>query len=70
MAIPDTATRYEKVSSSLSYLGKASVGSLDAQPVWKIKKIEKDLAGVLSVKYAGTGNSNFAWTDRASLSYT
>ena len=69
MAIPDTTTRYEKVDSSVMYLGKASVGSLETDPVWKIKKIST-VSGVLSIKYAGKGNSNFAWSDRASLVYT
>lgn len=56
-------------SGSITYVGLAEIGSLEAAAVWQIKKIEIQ-GSVTSVKYAdGDANFNNAWDDRISLTY-
>ena len=66
----DMTTRYDPGNGTIEYLGKAAVGSSESEPVWKIKQIYTDSVGRIKILYAGNGNSNFAWTDRATLTYT
>lgn len=60
----------DKISDTLSYVGKAAPNSDTADPVWQVRKIET-VGSVLSVLYA-EGNDRFdnIWDDRASLSYS
>ena len=63
------STRIDEVSSSLTYIGEAAVGSLDMSPVWRISRIT--VSGTeTKIQYAG-GNTKWdnAWVDRASLTY-
>jgi len=63
----DLELRFDEVSSTVMYLGEASIGSLESEAKWKIKKIE--ITGELvSIKYA-SGNFDKIWNDRASLIY-
>jgi hypothetical protein len=64
------ATKVDEVSGTVTYVGKAAVGSGSASAVWQISKLEQSGA-VLSVTYAD-GNANFdnVWNDRAGLSYS
>ena len=62
--------RYDNVSDSVAYLGKAVPGSSESDYVWQIKKINTDSGGSLSVLWAN-GNSAYtnSWTNRAAYSY-
>lgn len=62
--------KLDKVSTSLSYVGKADIGSSDAAAVWQIQKLET-VGDIFSVTWAG-GDNNFdkVWNSRASLSYS
>jgi len=62
---------YEVVSDTLAYLGKAPAGASDSDQVWQITKIVSDLSGSINTTYSGgTILYNYAWTDRATLSYS
>lgn len=63
-------TRVDAVSSSLTYIGLALVGSSESDPSWRILEIAVS-GTVTTIKYAG-GDTDFnsVWTDRASLSYS
>lgn len=63
------ATRIDDVSSSLSYIGEATVGSGESDPVWRILRITIE-GTQTKVRYAGGVTSwNNSWDDRASLTY-
>lgn len=64
------AIRVDDASSTVTYVGEASIRSPEAAPVWRIKKLET-VGSVLSITYAD-GNQNFdnVWTNRAALTYT
>lgn len=64
------STRIDEVSSSLTYIGEAAVGTLDSDPKWRIQRITVSGA-VTSIHYAN-GNTawNSVWDDRASYSYS
>lgn len=63
-----TAKRSEMVDESLSYFGDAVVGAQDDAAVWRISKVEY-VSGVMTTKYADSGNFSQIWDDRASLIY-
>lgn len=61
---------YEKVSSSLAYLGKAAPGSLTSNAVWAIDRI--DIAGenVVVTQAQGDPSFSYIWDNRASYIYS
>jgi len=63
------AVRLDEVSSTLSYVGHAAVGTIDSDSDWRIMKLEKT-GNITSTTYAD-GDENFdnVWNDRASLTY-
>lgn len=67
---PTYTTRLDETSTtSVTYVGKAVVGSSEASAVWQIQKID-ETGAVMSIKFAD-GNSSFdnVWNDRVSLTY-
>ena len=64
------AIRVDDASSTVTYVGEASIRSPEAAPVWRIKKLET-VGSVLSITWAD-GNMSFdnVWNDRATLSYS
>lgn len=62
-------TRYDESTASISYLGKALIGSSESDGVWMIQEMT-DTNGDITIKFAD-GDSNFdnIWDDRATLSY-
>jgi len=62
---------YEVVSPTLAYLGKAPAGASESNQVWQIIKIVSDSTGSIATTYSGgTILYNYAWVDRATLSYS
>jgi hypothetical protein len=62
---------YEVVDSTLAYLGKAPAGASQSDPVWQIMKIVSDSTGSIATTYSGgTILYNYAWVNRATLSYS
>jgi len=64
------ASRIDEVSSSITYVGKAPIGSLSSESVWQIQRLT--VSGSLTIiEFAdGDGRSNNVWDNRASLSYS
>ena len=64
------ATRIDEVSSSLTYIGEAAVGTLESSPNWRISRITVS-GSQTKIEYAN-GNTawNSVWDDRASYSYS
>jgi hypothetical protein len=64
----DQATRIDEASATITYVGKAPVGSLTSNAVWKIFRIDESSG--LVITYAD-GNTNFdnVWDSRAGLTY-
>lgn len=62
------ALKYVEASSTLAYVGLASIGSPSSAPVWQIKQL--DYTTGVDIKWAD-GNQNFdnVWDNRASLAY-
>lgn len=65
------ATRTDDASSTITYVGKAAVGSLTASAVWLIFRMDTGTTNQLIITYAD-GDSSFdnIWDNRASLSYS
>jgi len=63
----DLDLRFDRVSSTLMYLGEAPVGSLESEAKWKISLIEV-IGTVTSIKWASTSFDK-VWNDRAGLTY-
>jgi hypothetical protein len=68
--VPVYATRLDEASATVTYVGNAVVGSLDADPVWQIKKITE--SGTITKIEFAEGEQTFdkVWADRAALSYS
>ncbi len=67
---PDDTLRVDDVSTDVSYVGKADPGSLEANPVWKIKKMVSS-GSIFKVLFAD-GNKDFdnVWANRTNLYYS
>lgn len=65
------AKRIDFVSDALIYKGEAAVGSLETDPVWRIRKLIIGLDGDVTEVWAD-GNSNYdnIWTDRLTYTYS
>lgn len=61
--------RLDDVSSTVTYVGEASVGASPTSPIWRISRIT--LSGTETIiQYAGGSTAwNSIWEDRASLTY-
>lgn len=68
-AAPTMAIKIDEASSTVTYIGKAPVGSDGALAVWQISRFTED--GTVTVCEFADGNARFdnVWDDRASLSY-
>ena len=62
--------RVDEVSTDLTYVGEAQIGTDDNSPSWKIKRL-LTTGTVLAITWAD-GNQQFdnIWANRAALSYT
>lgn len=62
--------RTDFITDELLYRGEAAPGSIESDPVWRIRKIAISLDGDVSEEWAD-GNANFdnVWADRLALFY-
>jgi len=67
----DEATRTDVASSTVTYIGKALVGSLTSASVWKVSRMTSDnpTAGSVFIQYTDSGNYTQIWDNRAGLTY-
>lgn len=66
------ATQVDDVSTtSVTYIGKAGIGSSASSPMWQIQKIDESGSPITAVITWADGNANFdnVWTNRTSLTY-
>jgi len=63
-----SALKLDEVSSTLFYVGEASIAASTSSPMWRIRKI--DTTTGVDVRWAD-GNSYYdnVWDDRTSLTY-
>lgn len=61
--------RVDDVSTTVTYVGEASIGSSESAPVWRIKKLET--VGTVFKIFWADGNMHFdnVWSNRTSLEY-
>lgn len=65
------ATRYDPVSSTIAYVGKAKPGVQTSVTTWQIKRLTFTSAGAVTVEFAdGDVFFDNVWDNRASLSYS
>lgn len=70
IAADPVALRVDEPSASITYTGYAEIGTADADPLWRIKKVEK-VGNVTSIGFAeGNTLSNKIWNDRAGYTYS
>lgn len=63
--------RFEQVSDTLAYLGKAAAGASESASVWQIAQLTFSSQGNVTTLWPnGSTDFNFRWADRASLSYS
>lgn len=68
---PDMTLRYDVASSTVSYIGKAKLGTPTSSAGWKIKRLTTDAAGGVVVEYAdGDAEFDNVWDNRANLVYS
>lgn len=67
----DFTSKIDNVTTtSVTYIGVAKIGSSTSAAVWKIKKIDQSGTPITtSITWAGGGQFNQVYDDRASLSY-
>jgi hypothetical protein len=70
-AEPNLVKRVDFVSEFVLYRGEAEVGSLEGNPVWRIRKITLGSDDDVTEQYAD-GDDTFTkiWSNRLSLVYT
>jgi hypothetical protein len=63
-------TRVDEASTTITYIGKAVVGTSEASAFWQIQRVS--VSGSVSTFTYADGNENFdnIWNNRASLSYS
>lgn len=63
------ALKLDQVTSTLFYVGEATIAAPTSSPIWRIRKI--DTSTGVDIKWAD-GNSNFdnVWDNRSSLTYS
>lgn len=67
----EESTVVDVASSTVTYVGKAAVGSQLSSSVWKIKRITTDVNGGLKIEYPNSSAFyNYGWNDRASYTYS
>ncbi len=68
---PALATEVDVASSTVTYVGKAAIGTAGAAALWQIQEITTTAGGSASIKWAD-GNALYdnIWDNRASLSYS
>lgn len=60
----------DEVSASVTYIGKAKIGTATSSAKWQIQKLSVS-GTVTSITWAdGDSNFNNVWDDRAGLSYS
>jgi len=65
-----TAVRLDEVTASLTYIGKAEIGTLNSANKWSVKRMQK-AGNVTSIEWAdGNGRRDNIWDNRASLTYS
>lgn len=64
----DEAVRVDTASSTITYIGKATVSTPTSSPSWKIGKL--DSTSGVAITYADSGNYTQIWDNRAGLTYT
>ena len=65
----DNPTRIDCVTDELYYLGWAEYGSDESEPVWKIRRIQKN-GTIWEQKYAGGEQFfRYRWSNRSMLTY-
>lgn len=61
----------DEISSTVSYIGEALPGSLQEDPVWRIKKLDEGGTPPLQIEWAdGTSDFDKVWDDRATYTYS
>ena len=63
------ATRFDDAGSSISYIGKATIGSATSDPVWQIQKMDETGGDVVITWADGDDSFNNIWDNRSSLTY-
>lgn len=64
------AKRVDFADDTTIYRGEAAVGTTDAQPLWRIRRITLAADNDVTEEWAGgSADFNKAWADRAGLTY-
>lgn len=65
------AVQVDEATGSITYIGKAAIGSATSSAVWQIKKMDESTSPEVIITWAdGDDSFNNVWDDRASLSYS
>lgn len=64
----NVALRVDEASATVTYIGKAAIGSSSGQSLWQISKIDTTSGTVITWADSNDSFDN-VWDDRASLTY-
>ena len=65
-----TGLRVDQADASTIYVGYATPGALESDPVWRIMRITAVGTEIVIEYTGGTSDYNSVWDDRAILSYS
>lgn len=65
-----TYTIRTETVGSITYVGEAAIGSSEASPVWRIKRITDTGSGIKIEFVDGNSEWDSSWTDRVSYTYS
>jgi hypothetical protein len=67
-AVPQSK-RIDVIDDSLMYRGEAAPGADETAPQWRVARITFSPEGDITEMWAGAAQYQFAWADRATLTY-
>lgn len=65
---PNYTQRIDEASATVTYIGKAQIGSSTSESVWQIKKLDST-SGLVITWANGTDEFTNEWDERGALSY-
>lgn len=66
----DVAKRFDEASATVTYIGEATVGTLDSEAGWRIKRFTVSGTETLLEWASGTPDYDKIWDNRASYTYS
>lgn len=64
------ATKWDKSTTNITYLGQAPIGTATSSPNWRIMKVDQTVTDQGTVTWASSGAFTATWDNRTSETYS